>query len=593
MLNKYTQGFTLVEVLVSIGIFLILVMSVYQVFFSTTQAIRVYRETASVSELASQYLEIVHNLPYSQIGTINGNPPGSLPDLPNATSIVFNANTYQVYYVVNYIDDPADGTILAGTDPAPNDYKQVKLYIKNTSNGLVKSFVTNIVPKGLESLGSGGALVIKVFNAVGQPVPNATVQISNTLTAPNINLTRTTDATGNWVEVGLPASSNSYHIVVTKNSYSTDQTYPVSVSNPNPIKADATILSGQITQISFSIDQLSSLTFNTLDQTCAAIPSVGLEVRGAKLIGTPDILKFDNVYTSDTGGKISLPSLEWDNYTPGLTGAAYMVYGSSPVQQVNVLPSTNQSFNLILGPPTANSLLVIVQDSLGNPIEGASVELQNTSPLLDITKITGGSVWTTQDWSGGSGQVTIGNPAMYSLDDSHISAGGVPSGLRLYNDGIAYAASGMLTSSTFNSGTSTTSYTTLTWQPTSQDPATSLKFQVAANNDNLTWNYTGPDGTGGSYYTVPGSTINAVNNLNKYIRYRAYLATSDTTKTPILTSINVNYVSGCFTPGQVIFTGLAAGSGYNLTVSLVGYVTQTISNLTVGGYNVLHVVLTP
>lgn len=593
VMASLVQGFTLVEVLVSVGIFLVLTMSIYQVFVSTTKAIRVYRENASVSELANQYMEVVHNLPYSQIGTINGNPPGSLPDLPNAVTAVYNNNPYQIYYVVNYIDDPADGTILAGTDPAPNDYKQIKLYIKNTTNGLTQNFVTNISPKGLESMGAGGALVIKVFNAVGQPVPNATVHITNTVLIPNINLTRTTDALGNWIEVGLPESSNDYHVVVTKNSYSTDQTYPVSASNPNPIKADATILAGQVTQVSFSIDQLSSLTFNTLNQLCAVIPGVGLEVRGSKIIGTPSVLKFDNIYTSDTNGKILLPSLEWDNYTPGLTSASSMIYGSSPMQQVSVLPNTNQSFSLILGPATTNSLLVIVQDSLGNPIEGANVQLQKASSGLDITKITGGSVWTTQDWSGGGGQTDLVDPTKYFQDDGNISATGVPSGLRLFNNGTSYAPAGSLISSTFDSGTAITAYTTLTWQPTSQDPATVLKFQVATNNDNLTWNFMGPDNTGNTYYTVPGTTLSSANNGRRYIRYKAFLSTTDTSKTPVLTSVNINYVSGCFTPGQVIFTGLTTDSDYSVTISLTGYQTQTITNLSPSGYHVLPLILTP
>ncbi len=593
MHGKHFGGFTLIEVLVSIGIFAILVMSIYRVFASVTRATGVYRENASVSQLADQYMEIVHNLPYSQIGTVNGNPPGNLPDFPNATTAVFNATTYKIYYVVNYIDDPADGTILAGTDPAPDDYKQVKLYILNTKTGLTQAFVTNVSPQGLENMGSGGALYIKVFDAVGQPVPNATIHITNTVLNPDIDLTRTTDAQGNWVEVGLPTSPNSYHVVVTKNNYSSDQTYPVSGQNPNPIKADATILNGQVTQISFSIDSLSSLVFNTLGQTCAVVPGISVEVRGAKLIGTPNVLKFDNTYTSDSNGKISLPSLEWDNYTPGLTTVASMVYGSSPVQQVNVLPNTSQNFNLILGPPTTNSLLVIAQDSLGNPLEGVAIELQKVSSAMDVTKITGGSVWTSQDWSGGGGQAMIGSLTKYFVDDGNISTTGVPSGVRLFNDGINYASAGTLTSSTFNSGTQATSYTTLTWQPTSQDPATTLKFQIATNNDNLTWNYAGPDGTASTYYQTSGSTINIANSANQYARYKAYLATTNSLKTPVITSVNVNYVSGCFTPGQVIFTGLSSGSDYSLTASLAGYQTRTVGSLTIGGYNVLHLILTP
>ena len=60
---------------------------------------------------------------------------------------------------------------------------------------------------------------------------------------------------GNWIEVGLPPSVNGYHIVVTKPGYSTDQTYPITPQNPNPTKPDATIMSGQVTQVSIVTDR--------------------------------------------------------------------------------------------------------------------------------------------------------------------------------------------------------------------------------------------------------------------------------------------------------------------------------------------------
>lgn len=1097
--KSYFKGVTLIEVVVCVAIFAILSVSIFGVFTSIVNGIIYYRETTTVSSLADQYIEIVRNMPYSQIGTIEGNPQGSLADLPNPLNLIINGTTYQVYYAISYVDDPADGTALAGTDPAPNDYKQVKLYIKNVSTGVTNSFLTNVSPKGLEGLENGGALSIQVINAVGQPVPGATIHITNTNITPHIDLTRTADANGDWIEVGLPDSANSYHIVVTKSGYSTDQTAPITSQNPNPTKPDATISNGQVTQISFSIDQISNLVFNTLDQLCAPIPGVGLEVKGTKLTGTPSVLKFDNTYTSDSNGQVSLNNLEWDTYTPLLTGSSYMIYGSSPIQQVNLLPGANQNFNLILGPETTNSLLTIVKDSsTGNPIEGAEVDLQtsvapanytitasggtngtitpsgavlvnsganqsfnitadtgyviqnvfvdgssvgvvssytfsdvltdhaisvifapsaswlsgwsyrkkitisnanvgsdltsfpllvkisetgggstnigynvsdtnhgydirftdsggtnllsyeresfsissknltanfwvkvpivshsnttdiyiyygnssqslsdwttqgsptnaqlvwdsnflgvwhladnasnktvvdstggdngtakaNTStktttgevdgaltfngsndyvnlgsnvgnftlssdftiaawvnPALDSTddviygntwngygymlridsankarfilskdsshyngiessiltsgwhyivgtwdgsspkilvdgadnsktavtqntvssittnnntaiglgstsdnhyfkgpidevrvsnlvrptdwikfeyhniadsgndltlasqetkintytittssgangtitpsgsvlvnsgenqafiitpsfgyhiasitvdgnsedttspytfnNVTGnhtisatfdptiisggyvttgytsGSVWNQQNWAGGSGQSNFVDSTEYYQDDGGISNNNVPSGLRLAGIGNSYVSSGSLTSSSFDTGTDSTSYTTLTWQPTSQNPATSIKFQLAANNDNLTWNYLGPDGTSGTYYTVPGTTINDLNN-NRYIRYKVFISTTDSSQTPVLTSVNINYVSGCFSPGQVMFPGLQYSRSYQATISLSGYQTQTISNITVSGYNVLQVLL--
>jgi prepilin-type N-terminal cleavage/methylation domain-containing protein len=587
----YQKGLSLIEVVVCVAIFSILSVSIYGAFTSILNGITYYREKTTISSLADQYIEIVRNMPYSQIGTIEGNPHGTLADVPNAINIIVNGMAYQVYYAVSYIDDSADGTIMAGTDSNPNDYKQIKLYIKNVNTGATNSFLTNVAPKGLEGLDSGGALSIEVFNAVGQPVPGATIHIKNSNIVPNIDLIRTADANGNWIEVGLPNSANSYNIVVSKNDYSVDQTYPISTQNPNPTKPDATILNGQVTQISFSIDQLSNLVFNTLNQTCVPVAAVGLEVHGSKLIGTPNILKFDNIYTSNFNGKIPLNNIEWDSYTPSLAGSNYMIYGSSPIQQVDILPNSSQNFNLIVGPKTANSLLTIVKDaSTGNPIEGAEVNLQAISEGYNNTGFTGGSIWSQYDWSGGLGQADFIDSTKYYQDDGNIDSNSIPSGLRLAKISSFYVSSGLLTSSTFDTGTSLTSYTTLTWQPTSQDPATSIKFQIATNNDNLTWNYLGPDGTDQTYYSVSGTTINNANS-KRYIRYRVFLSTTDMSKTPVLTSININYVSGCVSPGQVMFSELQANPEYQAIITMNGYQTQTINNINIDGYNVLQVLL--
>lgn len=588
----FNAGLSLIEVVISVAIFALLMMSVYEISALIVRGVSFSKEEIAISALADQYLEIARNLPYSSVGTVSGNPSGSLPDLPNATSTAVNKIPYQIYYAVSYVDDPADGTVLSGTDPAPNDYKQIKLYVKNTATAATNSFLTNIVPKGLENMSSGGALAVKVFDAVGQPVHGATIQIKNASVIPNINLYRTSGEGGNWIEVGLPSSAESYRVIVTKDGYSSDQTYPVSEANPNPAKPDATIASGEVTQIGFSIDRLSNLTVKTLNQFCGALSGTGLAVRGEKLIGTPDLPKFYNTYSSGEDGKISLPNIEWDNYTPALTGATYMIYGSSPIQQINLMPNTVQTSTLILGPNSDKSILVIVKDSAtGNPIEGARVELKQDGSEEIISKITGGSVWSQNDWSGGGGQENFSDAARYLEDSGTINTREIPLGLRLAKAGNSYASFGSLTSSSFDTGTDATAYTTLTWQPTSQNPATGVEFQIAANNDNATWNYAGPDGTPDTFYSVPGTTINPSRNNNRYLRYKVFLETGDPAQTPVLSSVEINYVSGCFTPGQAMFTELPLGY-YALTLSADGYQTQFIEDLEVkNGYNVFQVLL--
>jgi prepilin-type N-terminal cleavage/methylation domain-containing protein len=589
------RGFTLIETAVAVLIFAILLVGVVSLFSVLSRSVKAVREQTVITTLASNYLEIARNMPYGDIGTVNGNPAGALADETNPVVEIMEGTTYNIFYEVTYIDDAADGTALLGTDPAPSDYKQLKMFIRNTATSVVRSFLTTATPQGLEGMSGAGALVITVFNAEGEPVPNASVSIQNTIVNPQIFLNRTTNAQGQWVEVGLPPSINGYHIVVTKNGYSSDQTYPITVQNPNPIKPDATITVGQITAVSFSIDLLSNLTIRTLNKFCQSLSGVGVNVLGSKLIGVnPEVHKYNQNLTS-SGGQIAMNNIEWDTYTPTLlTGQNLMVLGTSPIQKITVLPGTSQTFTMILDTQSTNSLLVVVKDAAtGAALEGATVHLRlGGSTPQDYYGTTGGSVWVQKSWKGGSGQADFVNVTRYFSDDGNIDINSNPTGVRLRKVSGRYMASGQLISSTFDTGAAS-NFTTLTWQPTSQNPATTLKFQLASNNDNATWDFVGPDGTSGTYYTVSGSNIAPVHDGDRYMRYKVFESTTDTRYTPVLTSMNINYVSGCFTPGQVSFGSLTAGNNYDLDVSLAGYQTTTINNLSIFGNQSIEVLLSP
>lgn len=610
-LNSKNKGFALIEIIVSIAVFSLIAVMIFQVYALVINEIKNYRERAAVAFLANKYIELVRNLPYSEIGTIHGStcdkPEGekcSLPDQVSPDTVEFSDIVYNIYYSISYVDDPADG--LLPDDPSPNDYKQVKLYVENTSTGTVEAFLTKVAPKGRESLGNRGIIWIKVFDAVGQPVQGATINIINNNFDPIFNVTRTSDSDGNWIEIGVDPDVNGYHITVSKNGYSIDQTYSITEENPHPIKPDSTILAGETTQVSFSIDKLSSLTFYTLNQNCEIMSGISVAVRGSKMIGTsPNIYKFDKIYTSNASGMVVPQSntcwnnycLEWDNYTPAITGGSYMIYGTSPPLRTNILPDTSQSFSLLVGPRTAHSMLVVVKDSSsGEPIEGALVSL--TSPGGTVTeKITGGSVWGQDNWSGGSGQENFENSSKYYQDNGNISVQEIPSSIKLLNIGGTYVSSGWLISSSFDTGTEETKYTTLNWQPISQIPETDVKFQIATNNDNETWEFIGPDGTENSYYTVSGTTISSVNNNSRYIRYKVFLSTENPEKTPVFSNVNINYVSGCYTPGQAMFTGLSKTNiedpqdSYQVKVEKTGYDTEIIEGLNIDGYGLLEVLL--
>jgi hypothetical protein len=379
---------------------------------------------------------------------------------------------------------------------------------------------------------------------------------------------------------------------------------------PDAIAPDATVLNGQITQTTFIIDKLSSLAIFAKNQICQPISGVNINVQGSKLInpGTP---KFNKDYITNGVGAISPSSatvcsntcnavsccLEWDNYTPIMESSSYMIYGTSPIQSVNILPNTSQGFALILGPKTDNSLIAIAIDAgTGDPIENASVLLQG--PGYSDTKYTGGSVWSQRDWSGGSGQDNFIDQTKYFQDDGRINTNTNPLALRLGKNGDDYFSSGSLTSSVFDTGTDETSYTTLTWLQGFPDPETAISFQVATSNTNdeeTEWNFIGPGGTSdiSDAYSVSGTTLNSANNNKRYVRYKVFLSTSNPAKTPVLSSVSINYVSGCPTPGQAMFEGLDAGNNYSATISAAGYESQSFNNINVNGYFILQASLAP
>ncbi|HAM38500.1 MAG TPA: hypothetical protein DCP53_03780, partial [Elusimicrobia bacterium] len=125
----------------------------------------------------------------------------------------------------------------------------------------------------------------------------------------------------------------------------------------------------------------------------------------------------------------------------------------------------------------------------------------------------------------------------------------------------AYELIGTFTSQTLDTGyVPGAEWETITWSPASQTAAgTSLKFQLASNNNNRTWIYHGPDGSTTTYYSNPttDATIWFNHDGHRYLRCKAYLL-SDTygTVTPTFEDVSITYV---LPPSTQTATTIAAG----------------------------------
>ncbi len=112
-----------------------------------------------------------------------------------------------------------------------------------------------------------------------------------------------------------------------------------------------------------------------------------------------------------------------------------------------------------------------------------------------------------------------------------------------------YYSSGALTSSVHDTGYAA-DFGAVSWNATT--PAgTTLKFQIATNSDNSTWNFKGNDGTSGTYYTSSGAGIWTGHDGDRYIKYKAFFDTGDNSKTPTLHDVSITYVQQIVLPAVV------------------------------------------
>ncbi len=583
------KGFTLIEVIAAVAVFLIFAVGIYSTMSYVSKAVYQSRMTILETAVLSEELEVVRNLPYSSIGIISGVPVGVLA---RTKTISRDGAQFNIVTTVRNVDDPFDGT--AGGNPSdtsPADYKLVEMSaicvscIQKTPAVLS----TIIGPKGLEGATQNGALFINVFDAVGQPVVGAAVHVTGTLATSTIVIDEVTDNSGFYRLIDTPTGTANYAIRVSKNGYSTDYTVPSSVANPNPIKPPANVVSQRVTDISLSIDELANTTFHTLNQACSAVSSIGFNLRGAKLLGTnPTVYKYSTNLTTDGSGNKTLNAMEWDTYDVTLTGNQYDIAGSIPMIPFYLVPGSTQDVTMVLRAHSSNSLWVKVQDA------GTQLPLSNITAHLygggyDKSVLTGLGYVRQTDWSNGSGATSFVE-GRYFADDGNVSVTASAGDIVLKKSGNNYRNDGWLESGTFDLGTTVT-YNNVILNPSTQPPQSgnrSVLVQIATSNSSTpaSWSYLGPDGTNSTFYSATNTLVAAASSGKRYMRYRVFLHTDNNKYTPTFSEIAFTYTDTCVPPGQTFFDSLTAGT-YTLELAGDGYVSSTTTISVSGATDVL------
>lgn len=386
-------GFTLIEGIVAIGLFLLIATALFGMTILIFEGIGQTRVRHTARLLANEKIEEARNLSYEALGIQGGIPAGPIPA---TEKITLGGLTFTVKTLIKYIDDPFDNEF---GDSLNTDYKRVRIEVSwgghfySGTNPVI--LITDIVPKGAETEIGGGTLSLLVFDSQGEVLPGAIVEIINDQVIPEVNLTTVTDDFGRVILPGAKDSVEGYKVTVSKDGYSTDRTYGIE-EIVNPVKSYLTVLEKELTEASFSIDKVSNLLISTYGGRGAGfpvVPDLSFRLRGAKIIGTDidenEVFKFDEILTTDNDGKVNLEEMEWDNYHLTVDNPAYDFAGSNPLLPLSLFPDTEASLSMSFVPASQNSLLILVADAEEEPLASVSARLVNQSVEYDQTTFTG------------------------------------------------------------------------------------------------------------------------------------------------------------------------------------------------------------
>lgn len=146
----YTRGVGLLEMVVGVALLTTIFVGLFGVLQLGTRLATDSKARTGALALAQERIEYVRSLQYDDIGTVGGDPSGSLATSENIT---LNSINYTRRTLIIYIDDPKDGSGGADSNGITDDYKRVKVDVSWTGpKGRERNtfIVTDVAPPGIE-----------------------------------------------------------------------------------------------------------------------------------------------------------------------------------------------------------------------------------------------------------------------------------------------------------------------------------------------------------------------------------------------------------------------------------------------------------
>lgn len=364
-------GISLIEVVFAMTLFLIVAAGVGALLTSAIASHGLARERTLAQQLAQQQIEEIRGLPYDDVGTTSGNPPGVVaPSQPIAVTGLAGTLTTQIRYV---------------NDPTPNSYSATAHYKRvivtvlrgRDSKQLIRA-VTFIAPPNGAPFGgiTNAAINVEVTDEGNNtPIEDATVDLATGPSAPRSDVTEDDGIVSFSGLTANPATGpqSYYDVTASALGYTTLREYL-----PPAADARISLTPGETRNTQIRLYRAATIYVRLEDALGTlfvepTVVSVGSS-RGSEeftvTTGTLTVTQIDGellvpnlAYTVGAQASARRPALDWT-----ATAETKTVPDAYPTD-------LDSSFVLTLRPAVTSTLNVLVRSATG-PVPGARVAVQ-------------------------------------------------------------------------------------------------------------------------------------------------------------------------------------------------------------------------
>jgi prepilin-type N-terminal cleavage/methylation domain-containing protein len=382
------DGFGLIEMMMAMAIFAVVSAPLAGVLLASISSQKLAKERTLAAQAAQTAIEGIRALPYSDVGTPTGNPPGTVAGSQQAGVLGVTGLDATVTTRITYMDDAPSTSYRTRAD-----YKRVIVTVtRNADQRRLTQAATYVAPPGggqYAGQNEGIALVQVIDGPANTPIVGANVAISG---GPSPLRNDTTDASGAVVFPSLlptNATYPQYALNVTAAGYAT-----MREDKPPSNTAQSSIVGGQTFQTVLRLYKPSTIT--VLAQNADATPYTGTAT------ATVDSSRGSQSFTF-TGGTLTVSSIAGELVVPNVQYTARLLapngmYSTPTTALVpNQYPTDNtKTFTLVLGgtATTMVTLTVRVVNASGARVSGAAVTVSGgpgSNVLLSGTSDSSGN----------------------------------------------------------------------------------------------------------------------------------------------------------------------------------------------------------